>query len=147
MHIDSLGQISLESLSDIESIIMDDTIMKRVRHVVIENRRVLEAVKALHNNDFKSFGVLMNQSHDSLRDDYEVTGFELDTMVNVSRNQEGVLGSRMTGAGFAGCTVSLVREELIEEFIRRVKDEYTEKTDLIPEFYLPEIVSGAHKIQ
>jgi galactokinase len=116
-----LSEISLENLPEIEKMIAVEIIRKRVRHVITENRRVLEAVKALHLNDYMKFGILMSQSHDSLRDDYEVTGFELDTMVKISRQQKGVLGSRMTGAGFGGCTVSLVQTDMVEEFITNVK--------------------------
>lgn len=145
-HIGSLGELSIETLSEIEHIIDNPIIRKRVRHVVSENRRVLDAVKALMNKEFLSFGELMNLSHDSLRDDYEVTGFELDILVEISRNQAGVLGSRMTGAGFGGCTVSLVKESEIENFTATVSKEYEKKTGLTPEFYLPEIVGGAKKI-
>jgi galactokinase len=145
-HISSLGELSLETFHEIEHIIEDPVIRKRVTHVVSENRRVLDAVKALTNNKFEEFGKLMNLSHDSLRNDYEVTGFELDTMVDVSRKQKGVLGSRMTGAGFGGCTVSLLENSEVESFLVRVKEDYEEKTGLIPEFYLPEIVGGAGKV-
>jgi len=145
-NLDSLGELSIEILDEIETLIDDPIIRKRVRHIISENRRVLDAVKALMNKKFEAFGELMNISHDSLRDDYEVTGFELDSMVEASRKQEGVLGSRMTGAGFGGCTVSLVQKDKVAGFIEKVKTEYSEKTTLIPEFYLPEIVSGARKI-
>ena len=146
-HINSLGELSIETLGEIEHIIHDPVVRKRVRHVVSENRRVLDAVKALMNKKFELFGQLMNQSHDSLRDDYEVTGIELDTMVALSRKQEGVLGSRMTGAGFGGCTVSLVRKDCVDPFIENVGTAYYEKIGLKAEFYLPEIVSGAGKIE
>ena len=88
----------------------------------------------------------MNLSHDSLRNDYDVTGFELDTMVGISQKQKGVLGSRMTGAGFGGCTVSLVENDCIESFIEKVGAEYHDKTGLRAEFYLPEIVGGAKRV-
>jgi galactokinase len=103
-------------------------------------------VKALMNKQFEYFGQLMNQSHQSLRDDYEVTGFELDAMVEISQQQKGVIGSRMTGAGFGGCTVSLVKVSEIEGFMDKVSKTYTEKTGLVPEFYLPEICGGAHRV-
>ena len=144
-HIASLSELSLETFLKIEHIFKDAVVRKRVRHVVSENRRVLEAVKALMNKKFEYFGQLMNQSHDSLRNDYEVTGFELDSMVEISRQQKGVLGSRMTGAGFGGCTVSLVQDDEIESFVERVGKAYTKKTGLVPDFYLPEIVGGAHR--
>jgi galactokinase len=145
-HIGSLGELSIETLGEIEHIIEDPIIRKRVRHVVSENRRVLDAVKALMNRQFTTFGRLMNESHDSLRDDYEVTGIELDTMVEISRQQNGVIGSRMTGAGFGGCTVSLVPKDSIDDFIQEVGAAYHEKTGLKAEFYVPEIVGGARKI-
>ena len=145
-HIGSLGELSIETFREIEHIIEDPTIRKRVRHVVSENRRVLDAVKALMNKKFKEFGELMNLSHDSLRNDYDVTGFELDTMVGISQKQKGVLGSRMTGAGFGGCTVSLVENDCIESFIEKVGAEYYDKTGLMAEFYLPEIVGGAKRV-
>jgi len=146
MDVASLGELSTDSMGEIEGYINAPIVLKRIRHVVSENRRVLDAVKALMNNQFEIFGDLMNRSHDSLRNDYEVTGFELDTMVEVSRQQDGVLGSRMTGAGFGGCTVSLVKENCIDNFMEKVGEAYTAKTGLKPEFYLPEIVSGARKL-
>ena len=110
-----------------KELITDEVIRKRVEHVVYENERVLESVKALKNNDLIQFGKLMNESHNSLRDLYEVTGDELDTLVEEARKINGVLGSRMTGAGFGGCTVSLVRDDSIDEFISRVGQEYEER--------------------
>ncbi len=98
------------------------------------------------NKKFKEFGELMNLSHDSLRNDYDVTGFELDTMVGISQKQKGVLGSRMTGAGFGGCTVSLVKTDSVESFIEKVGAEYHDKTGFGAEFYLPEIVGGAKRM-
>ena len=145
-HIGSLSELSLETFMEIEHIFEDPVIRKRVKHVVSENRRVLEAVKALMNKKFEFFGQLMNQSHDSLRDDYEVTGFELDSMVEISQKQAGVLGSRMTGAGFGGCTVSLVQDGEVERFMKNVAKAYTEKTGLVPGFYLPEISGGARRV-
>jgi len=145
-HIGSLGELSIETFREIEHIIEDPIIRQRVRHVVSENRRVLDAVKALMNKKFKEFGELMNLSHDSLRIDYDVTGFELDAMVGISQKQKGVLGSRMTGAGFGGWTVSLVENDSIESFIEKVGAEYYDKTGLGAEFYLPEIVGGAGRV-
>jgi galactokinase len=114
--------------------------------VVSENQRVLDAVKALRQSDLVLFGQLMNASHDSLRDDYEVTGTELDTLVEEARKVEGVLGSRMTGAGFGGCTVSLVHKDAIDRFITEVGSAYHAKTGLKPDFYLGEVGDGARKI-
>jgi len=142
----NLSGISPDELHILEKYIGDSTVRRRARHVITENTRVLEAVSVLRNGNLQKFGELMNLSHDSLRDDYEVTGFELDTLVNESRKVKGVLGSRMTGAGFGGCTVSIVDKNEVGNFIKTVSASYTEKTGLIPDFYKPEIGSGAGKI-
>jgi len=104
------------------------------------------AVDALKKNDLKSFGSLMNDSHVSLRDDYEVTGIELDTLVETAWGQEGVIGARMTGAGFGGCTVNIVRDDRIETFIEMVGREYEEKIGYKADFYVVEIGDGPRKI-
>jgi galactokinase len=115
--------------------------------VVSENQRVLSAVNCLFKGDLLQFGALMNASHDSLRDDYEVTGFELDTLVEEARKIPGVIGSRMTGAGFGGCTVSLVREEVVADFIETAGKSYFAKTGLKADFYLAEPSEGARIIE
>ena len=112
-----------------------------------ENQNLLDAVEALKNGDIVKFGQLMNQSHVSLRDDYEVTGPQLDALAEAAWKIDGVLGSRMTGGGFGGCTVSLVREETIPAFIEKVGAEYTEKTGLTADFYIAEIGDGAHRVK
>jgi len=114
--------------------------------VISENGRVLEAVKALKENNLERFGELMNSSHDSLKNDYEVTGTELDTLVYEGRKLPGVIGTRMTGAGFGGCTVSIVKKDSSGEFMTRLAESYYKKTGLVPDFYLPEIGNGAGKI-
>ncbi|MBE0675713.1 MAG: galactokinase, partial [Bacteroidales bacterium] len=144
--IDSLTDIRFEEIELLGNYIDNETIFRRARHVISENARVRQAVEALKKGDLLLFGNLMNQSHDSLKNDYEVTGHELDTLVNESRKVEGVIGSRMTGAGFGGCTVSLVESVRIEEFIRKVKDGYTSITGLTPDFYMPGIGTGASRI-
>jgi galactokinase len=115
--------------------------------VVSENQRVLDAVAALKRNDLKLFGELMNASHNSLRYDYEVTGRELDTLTELARGIDGVLGSRMTGAGFGGCTVSLVHSDAVDNFIEKVGSGYLELTGLKAEFYISEIGDGVRMIQ
>ena len=145
--IGSLSELSVDELDFLLPAVEDMTVRKRVRHIVTENQRVKDAVGFLEKGDYLSFGHLMNASHDSLRDDYEVTGPELDTMVNAARRQSGVPGSRMTGAGFGGCTVSLVARDGVDEFIQAVSEEYKSKTGLDPDFYLPEISHGAEKIR
>ena len=121
--------------------------MKRARHVISENSRTLAAVDALNGDDIETFGELMYRSHESLRDDYEVTGHELDTLVNEARKIDGTLGSRMTGAGFGGCTVSIVREDAVEPFILEVGRGYQEKTDLNADFYVAEIGDGSKRME
>ena len=128
-------------------LIADDTIYRRVRHVVYENNRVLESMEALSAGDMKRFGQLMNASHDSLRDDYEVTGAELDALVCEARKIDGVLGSRMTGAGFGGCTVSLVKSDAVKEFIEAVGENYKNKIGYAASFYVSEIGDGGREIK
>jgi galactokinase len=147
LKINSLGEVSYEDFMQYKNLISDATVLKRARHIIAENSRVLEAVKALKNGDLTAFGQLMIESHNSLRDDYEVTGYELDTLVEISLKQKGVIGARMTGAGFGGCTVALVKEENLDEFISGVSTAYQQKTGLNAEFYLPEIGDGVKKLE
>jgi len=146
IEIDSLSDLGPGQLTMVESEIKDETIRKRARHVITENARVLEAVRALFNGDLVEFGHLMNLSHDSLRDDYEVTGIELDTLVYEARKLKGVTGSRMTGAGFGGCTVNLVLKSEVENFIASLGASYHKITGLEADFYLPTVEDGAHRI-
>jgi galactokinase len=144
--ITQLGDLSYARFLELQDLIGEATIRKRAHHVVSENQRVLDAVEALRQSDLARFGDLMNASHDSLRDDYEVTGFELDTLVEEARKVEGVLGSRMTGAGFGGCTVSLVHKDALNRFIVEVGSAYHAKTELKPDFYVGEVGDGARKL-
>lgn len=141
-----LGQLTLEQYNASEHLIKDEAVRKRARHVVEEIDRVLQSMKVLESGDLAAFGRLMIGSHNSLRDLYEVTGFELDTMVEAALAVPGVLGSRMTGAGFGGCTVSLVHQDSIERFIDEVGRTYTEKTGLKPNFYVCEIGDGVKEL-
>jgi galactokinase len=125
---------------------LPDVIYRRCRHVVTENARVLAAAKALEHHDLDEFGRLMAESHQSLRDDYEVSCKELDLMVDLAREIEGVYGARMTGGGFGGSTVNLVREEHVEEFRERVAREYEQVTKLKPEIYACVASEGAEEI-
>lgn len=144
--IQNLSELSIDELEILEEFIPDPVVRKRAKHVISENGRVAEAVKVLRENKIARFGELMNQSHDSLRDDYEVTGFELDTLVYEARKLPGVIGSRMTGAGFGGCTVSIVSKKYLATFIKDLTIAYTNKTGLVPDFYQPEIGDGAKRI-
>jgi len=145
-QINALGEISWDDFLKVEDKIENETVRGRARHVVSEIKRTEDAVKALRAGDLIQFGKLMNDSHDSLRDDYEVTGFELDTMVEEGRKIEGVIGTRMTGGGFGGCTVSLVKTEAIDTFIEQVGKNYVQKTGLKPLFYVAEIGDGGKKL-
>jgi galactokinase len=144
--INQLADLSLAEFKALESKIENETVRARARHVVSEIERTTDAVKALKAGDLKLFGKLMNASHVSLRDDYEVTGPELDAMAEAAWKIDGVIGSRMTGGGFGGCTVSVVKDEAIDKFITSVGNEYEEKTGLKPEFYVAEIGDGGKKI-
>lgn len=141
-----LAELTEEEFKNIESAITDETAKKRARHVVSEVQRTKDAVKALRAGDILQFGKLMNASHVSLRDDYEVTGPELDTMVEEAWKIDGVIGSRMTGGGFGGCTVSLVKDEAINTFIKNVGSAYEAKIGIKPEFYIAEIGDGACRL-
>ncbi|WP_455615783.1 galactokinase [Eisenbergiella sp.] len=140
--INSLGDLTEEQFEQYKSAIKDEVRTKRAKHAVYENQRTIKAVAALKANDIAQFGQLMNASHVSLRDDYEVTGIELDTLVEEAWKVDGVIGSRMTGAGFGGCTVSIVKTEAIDSFIEKVGAEYLKKIGYAADFYVVEIGDG-----
>ena len=142
----NLSELNNGEINILEKYIKDPVIRKRAKHVISENGRVIEAVSALKKNNIKRFGELMNQSHDSLKDDYEVTGIELDTLVYEGRKLPGVIGSRMTGAGFGGCTISIVRKADSAKYMTTLSSIYQKKTGLVPDFYQPEIGDGARRI-
>ncbi|MCI9019957.1 MAG: galactokinase [Eubacterium sp.] len=144
--IETLGDLTEAQFEQYKSAIKDETRVKRAKHAVYENQRTLKAVEALKNNDVKLFGELMNASHVSLRDDYEVTGTELDTMVEEAWKIDGVIGSRMTGAGFGGCTVSIVKDEAVDTFISQVGKAYKEKIGYPGDFYVVEIGDGPSRL-
>ena len=126
---------------------LPETIYRRCRHVVTENDRVQRAAKALEQHDMKQFGTLMAQSHASLRDDYEVSSRELDSMVEIASRQPGILGARMTGGGFGGCTINLVEASHAETFRDNVAEEYKRATGLSPEIYISTAADGANQVQ
>ncbi|MBR3683626.1 MAG: galactokinase [Lachnospiraceae bacterium] len=142
VDIKSLGELTEEEFESYKGAIADPIREKRAKHAVYENQRTIKAVKALKDNDIKLFGELMNASHVSLRDDYEVTGIELDTLVENSWKQEGVIGSRMTGAGFGGCTVSIVKTDCVDAFIKNVGEAYLAKIGYAADFYVVDIGDG-----
>ena len=144
--INSLGELTEEEFDAIADTITDPVNRKRAKHAVYENQRTIRAVEALKNNDIALFGKLMNESHVSLRDDYEVTGIELDTLAETAWEQPGVIGSRMTGAGFGGCTVSIVEDDKIDAFIENVGNVYKDKIGYAADFYVVTVGDGAHKM-
>ena len=140
--IKGLGDLTEEEFEAHKSAIKDETRVKRAKHAVYENRRTIRAVEALKNNDLETFGKLMNASHVSLRDDYAVSCSEIDVLVDAAWKVEGVIGSRITGGGFGGCTVSIVKDEAIEAFKEQVGKAYQEQVGKTPEFYVVEIGNG-----
>jgi len=143
LSIESLGDLTPEQFEKHKYIIQDEVDRKRAKHAVYENSRTKEAVIKLQRGDIDGFGQLMRESHESLQNDYEVTGKELDTLVKAAWSQEGVIGSRMTGAGFGGCTVNIVKKNKIDMFIEQVGRDYTEETGLIADFYVVQVGGGA----
>ncbi|MDZ7636354.1 MAG: hypothetical protein U5L72_18745 [Bacteroidales bacterium] len=141
----NLSQLTVTDLWMVDEYIPDPVVRKRAKHVITENGRTLEAIEALQNNDIELLGDLMNRSHDSLCNDYEVTGPELDTLVYEGRRLPGVTGTRMTGAGFGGCTVSIVETAHAENFMKKLGEIYLSGTGLTADFYLPGIGDGARR--
>lgn len=146
LPIKNLGELDEAQFEAMKMAIKDDVRIRRARHAVYENQRTVKAVQALKDNDLAMFGELMNASHASLRDDYEVTGVELDTLVETAWKVEGVIGSRMTGAGFGGCTVSIVEDEAVDRFIETVGKTYLDKIGYAADFYVVEIGDGARRL-
>lgn len=142
----ALGELTEEEFEAVKDVIEKPVCRKRAKHAVYENQRTIHAVEALKAGNLEAFGKLMNASHVSLRDDYEVTGKELDTLVEAAWKQEGVIGSRMTGAGFGGCTVSIVKEEFIDAFIEKVEQIYEKEIGYAADFYVVEIGDGTRRI-
>ena len=146
VKVDSLGDLSEEQFEEVKDAIKDATRQKRAKHAVYENQRTIKAVQALKANDIELFGKLMNASHVSLRDDYEVTGIELDTLVEEAWKVDGVIGSRMTGAGFGGCTVSIVKDDAVDTFIEKVGTAYKVAIGYAADFYVVQIGDGPAKL-
>lgn len=142
LSIKSLGELTEEEFEANKALIGDEIKIKRAKHAVYENQRTIKAVKALQDKDLALFGKLMIASHDSLRDDYEVTGIELDTLVEEALKQPGVIGARMTGAGFGGCAVSIVEADQVDNFIANVGKAYEQKIGYAADFYVVEIGDG-----
>ena len=146
VKIKNLCDLKETEFEKVQHVITSPVERKRARHAVLENIRVKKAIAALEKNDIEEFGALMNTSHISLRDDYEVTGIELDTLVESAWNQSGTIGARMTGAGFGGCAIAIVRNDDIEDFTAAVRREYTQAIGYEPDFYIASIGDGAGKL-
>ena len=145
-QVDSLGALTEEQFEEVRDAVKDPVRRRRAKHAVYENQRTVKAVEALKANDIALFGRLMNESHISLRDDYEVTGKELDTLVEEAWKVKGVLGSRMTGAGFGGCTVSIVKDDAVDTFIEQVGRAYRSAIGYKADFYVVKIGDGPAKL-
>lgn len=142
IEINTLGDMTKEQFEENKHLIEDEIIRKRAKHAVYENQRTIEAVAALKENNLERFGELMCESHKSLKEDYEVTGYELDTIVDAAMQQEGVYGARMTGAGFGGCAIAIVKKSKIDTFIQNVKKIYKENSEYYADVYMVEIGNG-----
>ncbi len=142
VEIKGLGDLTEEQFEEHKSAIQDEVRVRRAKHAVYENRRTIRAVEALKNQDLKLFGELMNASHVSLRDDYQVSCDEIDVLVEEAWKIDGVIGSRITGGGFGGCTVSIVRDDAVEIFKEKVGAAYQERTGKTADFYVVEIGDG-----
>lgn len=143
LSIATLGELNEWDFDEYSYLIQDENRLKRARHAVLENQRTLQAQATLQAGDLEKFGRLMNASHVSLEHDYEVTGLELDTLAHTAWEQEGVLGARMTGAGFGGCAIALVRKDAVEAFQKNVGQKYEEVVGYAPSFYIAEIAGGS----
>lgn len=146
VSIESLGDLDMETFEKYKSVIGDPIKEQRAKHAVAENQRTIDAVSALKADNIELFGQLMNQSHISLRDDYEVSCEEIDILVDLAWNTSGVIGSRITGGGFGGCTVSIVKNDAIDTFIETIGTAYKEKVGHEAEFYTVEIGDGARRL-
>lgn len=143
LDVQSLGDLDEATFEAHKQVISSEVLVRRAKHAVYENQRTLKATKALKAGDLATFGQLMNESHLSTQEDYEVTGVELDTLVHSAWKQPGVIGARMTGAGFGGCAIAIVQKNRTEDFIQQVGTEYESKIGYAAEFYIAEISDGA----
>lgn len=144
--VNELCDLTIEELEALKPYFTDDVIYRRAYHAVSENQRTLQASKVLVDNDLETFGKLMNQSHVSLRDDYEVTGIELDTLVEAAWNHPGTIGARVTGAGFGGCAIAIVSNEHLDDFIQSVSETYLDKIGYNADFYVANVGQGATEV-
>ena len=147
VDIQTLGDLTEEAFEEHKDAILSEVRQKRAKHAVYENQRTVKAVEALKKNDVETFGRLMNASHVSLRDDYEVSCEEIDLLVDFAWSIDGVIGSRITGGGFGGCTVSIVKNEAVDRFIEQIGSEYEKRVGHKAEFYVVDIGDGAGRLE
>lgn len=141
--IHALGELTVTQFEEFKNLLTDEILLKRARHVISENNRVSETVEVLKQGDLERFGELLTASHMSLRDDYDITGAELDALVDAAISQEGVLGARMTGAGMGGCAIALVSKDKVDEVIENIQGIYTDEIGYEASFYIAEVGDGA----
>ena len=146
VDVNALGELTEAQFEEYKSVIKSEVRVKRAKHAVYENQRTIKAVESLNAGDVETFGKLMNETHVSLRDDYEVSCPEVDILVDIAWVTDGVLGARITGGGFGGCTVNIVKNDAVDAFIEKVKKEYPEKTGIEAEIYFANIGDGARKL-
>lgn len=146
VDIQTLGDLTEEAFEEHKAAVEDPICRKRAKHAVYENQRTIKAYNALKANNLEAFGKYMNASHISLRDDYEVSCEEIDILVNLAWQIPGVIGSRMTGGGFGGCTVSIVKNDAVDDFIEAVGKGYRAQTGHVAEFYVVDVGEGAHRL-
>jgi len=146
VNIRKLGELTEDQFEQYQDVIQSEVRRRRAKHAVYENQRTVKAVQALKENDIVTFGKLMNASHVSLRDDYEVSCEEVDVLVDLAWNTKGVAGARITGGGFGGCTVNIVENDAVDHFIEHIGTAYEEKVGHKAEFYVVDIGDGAHAL-
>ena len=142
LDIKHLGDLDVETFEANRHLIADPILEARAKHAVYENQRTLQARAALMDHDIEQFASLLNQSHQSLKEDYQVTGIELDTLVQAAWDHAAVLGARMTGAGMGGCAIALVQKEYLDQVQTEIAQAYQQKIGYAPSFYLAEVGSG-----
>ncbi len=147
VDIKNLCDLSVAQFEQVKHVLTDDVLLRRARHAISENERTIQATKVLKEKDISAFGQLMNASHISLRDDYEVTGIELDTLVEAAWNHEATIGARVTGAGFGGCSIAIVKADGVEDYIAKVAQVYRDKIGYDATFYVAEVGEGVHQIK
>ncbi len=146
VNINALCELTPAKWEEVKNFVSDSLLQKRAKHCVYENQRVLDAVAALNAGDLKKLGLLLNESHKSLKEDYEVTGIELDTLAAAAQSQEGCLGARMTGAGFGGCAIALVHKDKVDSFIANVQKTYTDTIGYNAGFFACESGDGVARV-